>query len=31
VLPLAPGRFSDIQWARIATFAMRILKALRFR
>lgn len=31
VLPLAPGRFTDEGWARFATLAMRILKALRFR
>ena len=31
LLPLAPGRFSDAQWARIATLAMRSLKALRFK
>ena len=31
VLPLAPGRFSDEQWARIATFALRALKFLRMK
>ncbi len=31
VLPLAPGRFTDEQWARVATLALRILKMLRFR
>ena len=29
VLPLAPGRFTDEQWARFATFAVRVMKALR--
>lgn len=29
VLPLAPGRFSDAQWARVATIAVKTLKALR--
>ena len=29
LLPLAPGRFSDVQWARIATFAVKAMKALR--
>lgn len=31
VLPLAPGRFSDEQWAHIATFALRALKLLRMK
>ncbi len=31
LLPLAPGRFTDAQWARIATWSLRILKFLRFR
>ncbi len=31
VLPLSPGRFSDEQWARIATLALRVLKILRMK
>lgn len=31
LIPLAPGRFTDAQWARFATLAMRSLKWLRFR
>ena len=30
-LPLAPGRFTDVQWARIATVLLRVLKNLRIR
>jgi succinate-semialdehyde dehydrogenase/glutarate-semialdehyde dehydrogenase len=30
-LPLAPGRFSDQQWARLAGFGMRLFKKLRMR
>ncbi len=30
-IPLAPGRFTDVQWARLATLALRSLKWLRFR
>ena len=29
LLPLAPGRFTDEQWARFATFAVKLMKALR--
>lgn len=29
LLPLAPGRFTDEQWARLTTFAVRAMKALR--
>ena len=29
--PLAPGRFSDEQWARITTRALRLMKALRLK
>ena len=31
VLPLAPGRFTDVQWARIATGLLRVLRHLRMR
>ncbi len=30
LLPLAPGRFSDLQWSRLTTLALRTLKWLRF-
>lgn len=30
-IPLAPGRFTDEQWARLAGFGLRLFKALRMR
>lgn len=30
-MPLAPGRFTDAQWARVASLALRVLKFLRMR
>ena len=31
LLPLSPGRFSDEQWARVASRALRLMKALRLK